>query len=252
MKTSLALSLLAVLAIHASADTITLRADEWCPYNCDPKSDKPGYMIEIAKAVFEKAGHKVDYQTLPWTRTLREVENGVFDGAVGAARGDAENFVFSESNLGLASSTFFVQKDDTWNYEGIASLEKINLGVIRGYSYGDELDSYIEANKDKPTKVQVASGDNALQTNFKKLSVKRMDAVVENANVADFKLKEMGMEGKFRKAGKLEPDEVYIAFSPAKETSKTYAKLLDDGIEELRKSGELAKILDKYGLKDWK
>lgn len=46
------------------ADVVTLRADQWCPYNCVPGSDRPGYMIEIAREVFGRAGHQIDYQAL--------------------------------------------------------------------------------------------------------------------------------------------------------------------------------------------
>ena len=37
----------------ATAATITLRADSWGPYNEEPKSAQPGYMIEVAKLIFE-------------------------------------------------------------------------------------------------------------------------------------------------------------------------------------------------------
>ena len=46
----------------AAADTISIRGDMWCPVNCDPKAERPGYMIEIAREVFEPKGHKIDYQ----------------------------------------------------------------------------------------------------------------------------------------------------------------------------------------------
>jgi len=34
--------------------------------------------------------------------------------------------------------------------------------------------------------------------------------------------------------------------------NKAIAKMLSNGIIDLRKSGELKKILDRYGVKDWK
>ena len=49
----------ALLVTNAgNALTITLRADEWSPFNGDPASDRPGYLIEIANRIFSKAGHK--------------------------------------------------------------------------------------------------------------------------------------------------------------------------------------------------
>ena len=45
-----------------TAKTVVLVADEWCPYNCAPNSDKPGYVVEIAELVFAEAGHTVIYK----------------------------------------------------------------------------------------------------------------------------------------------------------------------------------------------
>ncbi len=52
------------------AETITLAADVWCPFNCNPGGDPPGYMVEVAKAVFEPRGHTVTYRVLPWARAV--------------------------------------------------------------------------------------------------------------------------------------------------------------------------------------
>jgi hypothetical protein len=38
----------------ATAATITIRADSWAPYNEEPKSAQPGYMIDVAKLIFER------------------------------------------------------------------------------------------------------------------------------------------------------------------------------------------------------
>ncbi len=45
--------------------------------------------------------------------------------------------------------------------------------------------------------------------------------------------------------------DVSIAFSPAKPDSRRCAEILDQGITEMRASGELGKILAKCGLTDW-
>ena len=39
----------------------TLRADSWYPYNGDPKAENPGYMVEVARLAFAKAGYQLDY-----------------------------------------------------------------------------------------------------------------------------------------------------------------------------------------------
>lgn len=62
MKQIPAFMLSTCLAILSSvpgfADTLTLKADFWMPYNGDGKTDT-GYMLDIAKAIFESKGHKI-------------------------------------------------------------------------------------------------------------------------------------------------------------------------------------------------
>lgn len=123
------------------ADTITLRADEWCPYNCTPNSSQIGYMIEIAKEIFESAGHQIDYQTLNWARAIEETRAGKFNGIVGAAKGDAPDFIFPTEALGVSVNAFVTGKDNSWTFTGIESLNGKTLGVIRNYSYGDTINA---------------------------------------------------------------------------------------------------------------
>ncbi|MCP4722513.1 MAG: amino acid ABC transporter substrate-binding protein, partial [Desulfobacteraceae bacterium] len=102
-------------------------------------------------------------------------------------------------------------------------------------------------------KIDILGGDDPLKKNILKLKAKRIDVLIEAKAVFDHTVKAMGMADLFRPAGSDgEADPVYIAFSPKHPKSKEYAKMLSDGIEELRQSGELAKILAKYGQADWK
>ncbi|HAX92250.1 MAG TPA: hypothetical protein DCY07_08650 [Rhodospirillaceae bacterium] len=243
---------LMAFAPTAQADTISIRGDAWCPYNCDPKDSNPGYMIEIAKEVFEKAGHTVDYQTLTWSRALEKVKAGEFSAAVGAAKDDAPELVYGASPLGKQANTFAVRADDAFSYKDISSLDGKAMGVIAGYAYTDELNAYIEKNKADPKKVQAAAGDDALTTNLNKLVAKRVDLVLDDGNVLANQITTQKLDGKVKVIQSPLPTiNLHIAFSPANPKSKEYVELLDKGVEEMRKSGKLATILSKYGVKDW-
>ncbi len=243
-----------LLASAAFADTISLRADEWCPYDCQPNSDKPGFMIEIAKEVFGKAGHTVDFQLLPWKRTLQQVAEGTYSAAVGASPDDSKEkgLILPAVEQGMSGNVYITLKDNAWKFEGASSLEKIKLGVIAGYSYSDEIDKYIATSKDKPQQVQAVSGDDALTINLKKLDAGKIDVVIEDKAVVLLKAKEMGLSDKIKIAGEDKQGPVYIAFGAKNPKSKEYADMLSSGTEELRKSGKLKEILAKYGLEDWK
>jgi len=101
--------------------------------------------------------------------------------------------------------------------------------------------------------VQALGGDKPLERNIKKLVAGRVTVVIEASPVFMYYATKLGVQDKVRFAGTaVEPQKAYIAFSPKHPKSKEYAKMLSDGIDAMRKSGELKKILEKYGLKDWK
>jgi polar amino acid transport system substrate-binding protein len=238
---------------HAQIETITLAADSWYPYNGDPKSEHPGYMVEIAKHIFESNGYKVDYQIMPWARSIAEMEAGRINGIFGATKEEANDSILPLNALGKAVDSFFVLADSKWNFTNISSLKVIALAGITDYDYGSELQEYIEANKDNPKLMQLSNGETALEQNIRKLMAKRVGALIETPDVFWSKIKELGLSSDlFKEVGSAgAADPIYIAFSPKLQNSKKLAEMLDTGVNELRKNGQLAKILDYYGLKDW-
>lgn len=231
------------------AEIVTIRADRWFPINGEPDSPTPGYMIEMATRIFKEAGLSVDYQPIPWKRAIVFVREGRHDCVVGANKQDTPDFVFPNSSWGTDSAIIYVKKGEKWRYQGLSSLASIHLGLIGGYAYNATVNQFIKENKDR---LQLLSGDNALENNIKKLLLGRITATIESPLVMSAKLKEMGLEGEIIPAGQVgETVDMYIACSPAKKSSKTLIKLVDEGTQKLRQSGELKTILDKYGVQDW-
>lgn len=233
------------------ADSVSVRGDKWFPMNGSPKDELPGYMIEMMSEILAPHGHTVEYKTLAWEQSLADVRAGRFDCVVGAGHDDAPDFLFPEESMGKMRNAFYVRKGSEWKFTGIESLSEIRLGAIEAYTYSDTLDAYIQANRNTP-KVRLINANNGLAQNVKKLKSVRIDAVVEADVVMNAKLKEMGLAAEIVPAGDLGTvDDLYIACSPAKESSKTYVKLLTAGVKTLRQSGRLKEILGKYGLVDW-
>lgn len=76
------------------ADTIRIKADEWCPFNCLPDTDSKGYMIELAEKIFEKAGHRIKYEVMPWSRSIDHARKGKIEAIAGATKGEVPTFIF--------------------------------------------------------------------------------------------------------------------------------------------------------------
>jgi polar amino acid transport system substrate-binding protein len=234
------------------ADTVKLAADSWMPYNGDGKTET-GYFLDVAKKVFGDAGHTMVFEAMPWSRAMDSARKGLLNGIVGAAEDDAPDFIFPRNELAMVNTEYFVKKGSPWRYAGVDSLRKIKLSIIKDYAYDEELDAYIEENQNSKDRLDVAYGDNPLESNFQKLLGGRVDAVVDGGAVLRYTANRMKIQGQVESAGIGDPGgPTYIAFSPALASSKKYAELLSDGIDRLRKSGELKKILAAYGLSDWK
>lgn len=239
------------LCASVRADTVTILADEWYPMNGSPNASNPGYMVEVAQQILEAHGHTLDYRLVPWKRSIIEVRKGNADCIFGAYKTDAIDFIFPAESLGKVEFTFYAHHNFDWTYQGLDSLSSIRLGVISGYSYSPEIDNYIKKNRNRPS-VQLMTGEKALEKNIRKLMANRIDVIVEFEQVMREKLMQLELVSKLKSVGSLIPAEyIYIACSPNKESSSYYTQLFSQGILSLRKSGELKKILDKYGLRDW-
>ncbi|MFY8095678.1 MAG: substrate-binding periplasmic protein [Niveispirillum sp.] len=244
------LVILALLGAAASAaEPVRLRADAWCPYNCEPSAERPGYMVEIMQKIFTDEGG-VDYQLLPWTRAVEEARNARIDAVAGATMADADGLVFGQESAGLTTNVIIVRRGDKWRYTGPQSLEGRRLAAIHDYSYGEGMDAYIKTHTGDSSRLELVAGDNVTDQNLKKLLAGRVDAVVEDKNVAEFALAAQGMDGLVE----LQPIDggtpLYVAFAPGPGGAARAAKL-DAGIRSLRKSGDLSRILARYGLGDW-
>ncbi|AVP99041.1 hypothetical protein C7S18_18485 [Ahniella affigens] len=253
MRSSVVGLLLSTICTVSAADTITIRADEWLPYNGPANKRPPGYMIEMADQIAALNGHRIEYATMPWDDAVAASRKGDIDCVVGALKSDAEGFEFPTASWGSNVNGFFGLEEVTWTYTGIESLSQIRLAVISGYSYSEELDAYIEANKDDPSKVVVVqSTGRALVNAVSRLVAGKADVVIEDVNVAASTFKRMSMAGRLKQLGALgEPEELYVACTPANPRGKQFAEMFDKGTTELRTNGQLAEILEKYGIADW-
>ena len=232
------------------AETLEIRADLWCPFNCEPLEPKPGYAIEILQKIFEPKGISIHYDVTNWTRAIERTRGGHFDAIVGALKSDAPDFVFPKKELGVQKTGIYVSKDDSWRYKDLESLKKLKrIAIVKSYAYGQGVDEFINdpKNQDLFTK---GMGNEALAGNMKLLKTGAVQALIEDINVFQMRAKQLDEAKYYTLAGILTEAKIYIAFAPNKPKSKEYAAIFDAGLEEITKSGELAKILSNYSLKN--
>lgn len=238
---------LAFQTVHA--ETIILTADKWCPFNCEQNSPKMGYMIEVAKIIFERHGHNIDYQINPWIKSIENVRKGKATGLVATTKLDAPDLIYPAKSMGNNKDCFYVRAKDKWEYNSVDDLKGRTIGIVQAYAYSPELISYFNEN---PKQTSMATGTDPLSINIKRLNDKTIDTIVENPFVFNYITSLNNTRDKYEEAGCTDDQDLYIGFSPKNPRSKEFAKILTEGIEELRKDGTLDKIIAKYSLKDWR
>ncbi len=233
------------------AETITLCSDPWPPYTGVSGSNKSGYIIEVVERIFEKYSIDIKYVNHSWGRCIEEVRKGRITALAGADVLEVPGFIFPKRTIGVTAPAFFVRKGFNWRYSGVASLQKIVLGYIADYTYEQKIDAYIR--RADPNRVTEIKGENALRRLLTLLKLKRIDAFIENEVVVKNSLIQEGLKSTdYQIAGA--PDNgvrLFISLSPVVKKSCEYSRLFDIGINELRASGELSAILNKYDILDW-
>jgi polar amino acid transport system substrate-binding protein len=256
LYSSLAIALsLASMAMANDQHTITITADEWCPYNCGEGDENPGYMVEIVRAALGKSGIDVVYKVMPWSQAIEKTRAGEYEALVGAARGDAPDFLFPDVLQGISINQIWVRKDSAMEYKNLNSLNGLKLGIIEDYSYGKKVDPYLKKRISKGgDDIKVISSENATESNISELVAGNLDVILEDKNVVEYYFASRNLPMALKAVGNsvdiqdYEDTFIYVAFGPGNPKAKEYAKLLTKGVQEMRRNGELNAILAKYNV----
>ncbi len=248
LRRALALSLM-LAALPAAADEIVLASpDYWCPFSCAAGAAQEGFAVDIVRAIFTAAGHRVRLVNENYSRALLDVRAGIYTATAPTFHEEAPDFVFPGQPISRNRYCVFVPARSDWAYRGAASLAAWRrVGIIRGYAYGDALDAAIKA---APQRFEVHAGDDLTQRMLRRLQLGRLDAFIEEENLVAYTLKRHP-ELAARSAGCEAPSYAYLAISPRHPRAQDYARLFSDGMLKLRSSGQLKRILAAYGLQEW-
>jgi polar amino acid transport system substrate-binding protein len=195
------------------------------------------------------------YRLEPWTRAIDLVERGDHQLLIGTTPAGSPKLKLS-TPIGVDRTCFYVPSDSPWRYKRPDDLKSMRVGVVQDYSYdaGGAIDKLIAGyRKARDPRLELAYGDNALNSNFRKLAGGRMDVVIENENVARYTLRQMNLSDRIIGVGCVTHylGTLHIGFSPKLQNAPAIAAQIEQGIAEMRRSGELERILASYGLQDW-
>lgn len=251
-----------VLFFHSSliwgaGKNIILGADPFCPFNC-LDSKNPGFVIEVAKAIFEKNGYSVSYLPLPWLRAIEQCEEGKITAVIGGIDTPKGKFpktlLFPRENIGHLNMIYGGHEDKKWKFTTEKDLQGKKFGWVAGYepSFSGELGDFLKKKMKDTSVVDLSTGEEAGELNIKKLLANRINTVVEEETVFTYlknkeKANDLIIYGNLNKKNNF-----YLVFSPKDKNSRMFIQLWDQELPRMRKDGRLKKILDKYKISDWK
>lgn len=225
-------------------------ATPYCPYTLCPNGQ--GYVLDVLLAVFEDYGYSVKVVNLPWNRALAMAAAGQVDGIAGITKDVLPALVYPHTEIARYTPTIFSLKVKRWQYEGVASLAQIRLGMVENYGNGEgnpELERYLGG---KPDNVTYIAADDAIAHLLQMIEAGHIDAMIEDKAVGEHMLQTTGKLALFKTAP-VQKNALpgYIGFGGNTAKARRLAAQFDAGLAKLRKSGKLRAILARYHLADW-
>lgn len=225
-------------------ETLQLATLEYPPhYGSTLKNQGP--LAEIVKRAFLRKGIKADIVFLPWSRALEWAKNGKVDGIMGAWFTEArtEHFIYSQP-VYSNELVFYKAKNKHIVFKSFKDLvqDEILLGSVRGYAQIEGLEE---------SGIYILYVNNDTQ-NFKLLSRERVDLVVVDREYAKYMLATPELKPI---ADSIELIDKVLEFRLqhvliSKQTPQAQAKLtaFNEGLAELKETGEFQQILDQHQL----
>lgn len=230
------------------AADLTAGYDQTPPYHYHDQSGRIiGIDVDFLREVGEKAGVNMVFLERPWIRTLKEVERGELDIAIGAK--------YTEERARFAHYSVSYKSIDHWvytrkgEYGRVSSIEDFFaspdsvLGVVRGWGYPPELANVVYDEKNSDSIILV----NDVKLLPRMLEAGRVNGIVitpemlAEIGIAENKTYDFSIRAKYE-------EKLHFLFSK-KSVSLHVVKKCNKAIEELLKKGRLEELTQLYSNK---
>jgi polar amino acid transport system substrate-binding protein len=225
-----------------ASQTVRLATLNWPPY-IGEKLPAEGYAAELIRTAFERSGYQVKYFYMPWTRAVKTVLEGGYDGLCPVYYTEQRKEDYSLSSEFPAGPLVLGKRVDTnIKYKRLTDLKPYKIAVVRGYANTKEFD---EANY---LQKSFTIDD---QTGYRRLLFGSVDLWLADKFVAQYTmanhLPNRAKEVVFDDTP-LGVKNLHIAFSRKGPEYKRLTEDFNKGLAEILKDGTLEQILRHHEL----
>jgi len=229
------------VSLSVSAEKVIAAGDPWPPF-LNPEQPSNGLVFEIADSAFKAQGYDLEMKFVPWARALNGVKEADYDVLIATWYTEERNEYLLYSEPYLENEIKFIQRlEGSYEYQGLSSLAGKNVGVVRGYGYGDEFSN--------ATNFRRADANNLLQ-NVRKLVAGRIDLTLEDEIVARALLKASAphLLGKIKfTKNAFSKKPLHVSSGRKNSRSKKLIGAFNRGIKDIKENGRFDEIMKKYG-----
>jgi len=224
--------------------TLVAGIEDYRPYHIIDGPDQIGGMdFDVLELILERMGCDLEKRPLPWIRHLNDLKEGRVDIASPVARTPEREVFARYSEVYLrAPELLFVHEDKPDETRSLSAFFEAGnrLGIIRGYVYGGE---FVNLSEQYPDQITAQDSEEPL---LRQLEFGRVDAVIGDLFVMSHEIKKLGLGSLIVPSNVIvSNDPLYFMFS-RKSVSEEFVLAFNNELNQMRTSGELDRIIDKY------
>lgn len=235
-----------VISFPTNADTVVktiilVGEDDWYPYSAYKDGKLQGLAVDVIEAAYAAVNVKVQFKAAPYARCMMLAESGQELGCFDSVKDSklVKTHLFHQEPIFKAEIGIYALADAKEPSIKVQDLNGKRVGVTRGYTYSDEIESNQSIWREvAPTDV----------SNLRKLLLNRSDYSLVYTRVVDYLVTKYPSEfkDKIRQVGSLNQIDLYISFSKLHPEAKRFTNLLDAGLYKIKKNGVYAQIEQKW------
>lgn len=221
--------------VGAEITNINVATESWDKYT---NQDGSGLFTDITRAIYEPRGIEVNVEFVPYKRALNLLERRKADAMYGtySAEVEAKPYLITPTNpIDKEQTLAIFKRSKIAQWEGQRSLIDRELAWVRGYDYDTNLGIEIRKISEVADSQQ---GLSMLQADRFDFFLDHSGALIDTINRIEFDLSDYRMEAVIE-------EDLHMAFANT-ERGQQLARIFDQGIAELIRSGELKTIFERY------